>query len=277
MMRSYVTEKQDNWDVLLPLFQLALNTAVSETTGYAPFFLQMGRRAILPVEAHWGVVQELGVGAGEYVKELKLNMRWVFELVRGKVEQAQRVNMLSRMDREEVKETVGVGDLVLIKSETKKKGLNRKLLPKFSRIVYRVVERLDAFRVKLVNIATKIPVGGYVNVCRLKKFFVKNLQDLSVAEDFVVSRIRAEREVNGVKQFLVEWEGYTDRRSTWEKESDINAPELMLGWRRSILDGIVSHGQSLPERERGKKLPSKVPFMRGGDGRRREGDVARDC
>jgi hypothetical protein len=169
-----------------------------------------------------------------------------------------------------------VGDLVLIKSDRKKKGLNRKLLSKFSRIVYRVVERLDAFRVKLVNIATRVPIGGYVNVCRLKKFFVKKLQDLAVEEDYVVSRIRAEREVDGVKQYLVEWEGYTDRRSTWEKESNISAPELVLGWRRSILDGIVKHGETLPEREKGKKLPQKVPIMQGGDGRRREGEAMRD-
>jgi hypothetical protein len=273
MMRAYVTERQDNWDVLLPLFQLAMNTATSETTGYAPFFLMMGRRAVLPVEAHFGVVQELGKGAGDYVKEVKANMRWVFELVRGKVEEAQRTNMLNRMDREEVRETVGVGDLVLIKSETKKKGLNRKLLSKFSRMVYRVVEKIDAFRVKLVNIATRAPLSGYVNVCRIKKFFSRKLPELEGEDEYVVSRIRAERMgEGGEEEFLVEWEGYTDVRSTWEKEADISAPALVRAWKRSILDGYIIHNQTLPEREKGKKLGKRVPVMEGGDGRRRRGD-----
>jgi hypothetical protein len=75
-----------------------LGQGAGETTGYAPFFLMMGRRAVLSIEVHLGVVEELGQGAGEYVKLLKANMRWVLELVRGKVEQVQRFNMLKRMD-----------------------------------------------------------------------------------------------------------------------------------------------------------------------------------
>jgi hypothetical protein len=274
IMRAYVTEKQDNWDVLLPLFQLAMNSAISETTGYAPFFLMMGRRAILPVEVHLGVVgeQELGKGAGEYVKLLKANMRWVFELVRGKVEQAQRLNMLKRMDREVVKDTVMVGDLVLIKSQVKKKGLNKKLLARFSRIVYRVVEKVDAFRIKLVNIATRIPLVGYINVCRVKKFYTKKLHDLGVEEEWVVSRIRAQKDVEGIRWYLIEWEGYTDRQSTWEKETDVTAPELVRAWKRSILDGSIAYDQVLPEREKGVMLKKKVPILEGGDGRRRHGD-----
>jgi hypothetical protein len=274
IMRAYVTEKQDNWDVLLPLFQLAMNSAISETTGYAPFFLMMGRRAILPVEVHLGVVgeQELGKGAGEYVKLLKANLRWVFELVRGKVEQAQRLNMLKRMDREVVKDTVMVGDLVLIKSQVKKKGLNKKLLARFSRIVYRVVEKVDAFRIKLVNIATRIPLVGYINVCRVKKFYTKKLHDLGVEEEWVVSRIRAQKDVEGIRWYLIEWEGYTDRQSTWEKETDVTAPELVRAWKRSILDGSIVYDQVLPEREKGAKLKKKVPILEGGDGRRRHGD-----
>jgi hypothetical protein len=272
MMRAYVTKKQDNWDVLLPLFQLAMNTATNETTGYAPYFLMMGRRAVLPVEAHWGVVQEIGKDPGDYVRELKENMRWVFELVRGKVEEAQRTNMLNRMGKEEVRDTVKVGDLVLIKSAVKKKGLNGKLLSKFSRMVYRVVEKIDPFRVKLVNIATKAPLSGYVNVCRIKKFFTKKIPELEGEDEYVVSRIRGEREVEGVKEFLVEWEGYTDMRSTWEKGVDINAPALMKAWERSIMDGLIVHDCILPERKKGVKLGKRVPLMEGGDGRRRRGE-----
>jgi hypothetical protein len=63
-----------------------------------------------------------------------------------------------------------------------------------------------------------------------------------------------------------------DRQSTWEKETDVTAPELVRAWKRSILDGSIVYDQVLPEREKGVKLKKKVPILEGGDGRRRHGD-----
>jgi hypothetical protein len=92
MLRSYINEKQTNWDVLLPLMQFAMNTAMNETTGYTPYFLQFGRRAVLPVEVHWDVTIQLKKKARDYVRELKENMKSVFELVRERVKEAQKDN-----------------------------------------------------------------------------------------------------------------------------------------------------------------------------------------
>ena len=42
MLRQCIGEKQNDWVAKLPAIEFAINSARSESTGYAPFFLNMG-------------------------------------------------------------------------------------------------------------------------------------------------------------------------------------------------------------------------------------------
>ena len=50
VLRCYVTARQTNWDVLLPMCEFALNSTKSASTGYTPAFVVYGREPVLPLE-----------------------------------------------------------------------------------------------------------------------------------------------------------------------------------------------------------------------------------
>ena len=50
VLRCYVTARQTDWDLLLPLREFALNSTKSASTGYTPAVVLYGRKPVLPVE-----------------------------------------------------------------------------------------------------------------------------------------------------------------------------------------------------------------------------------
>ena len=50
VLRCYVTARQTNWDVLLPLCEFVLNSTKSAATGYTPAYVLYGREPMLPLE-----------------------------------------------------------------------------------------------------------------------------------------------------------------------------------------------------------------------------------
>ena len=46
----YVTARQTDWDLLLPLCELALNSTKSASMGYTPAMVLYGHEPVLPVE-----------------------------------------------------------------------------------------------------------------------------------------------------------------------------------------------------------------------------------
>ena len=50
VLRCYVTARQTNWDVLLPLCEFALNSTKSAATGYTPAYILYSREPALPLE-----------------------------------------------------------------------------------------------------------------------------------------------------------------------------------------------------------------------------------
>ncbi|EDW27929.1 GL15647 [Drosophila persimilis] len=50
MIAQFVDDHQNTWDELLPEMTLAINSSVSETTGFSPAFLLQGREPTLSLE-----------------------------------------------------------------------------------------------------------------------------------------------------------------------------------------------------------------------------------
>jgi hypothetical protein len=48
VLRHYVDNRQTNWDHLLPLVEFSINNQVSSSTGFSPFYLDMGRHPKVP-------------------------------------------------------------------------------------------------------------------------------------------------------------------------------------------------------------------------------------
>ena len=51
MLRCYVSPRQQDWDLLLPCAEFALNSTPSTATGYSPAYVLYGREPNLPLEA----------------------------------------------------------------------------------------------------------------------------------------------------------------------------------------------------------------------------------
>ena len=126
-MRSRINEKQDNWDELLPLATLSLNTAVQSTTGRTPFELVYGRTARLPHESAFPWPEDPRLSFKDSAERVE---KWR-EDVRVTVQRLQ-ASSKERYDQKRVDgPDYSPGQLVLVRRNVRKLGKTHKLLPKF--------------------------------------------------------------------------------------------------------------------------------------------------
>ena len=66
--------------------------------------------------------------------------------------------------------------------------------------------------------------------------------EAEVLEKFIVESISAHRDVDGVREFYVFWEGYSDDEATWEPEDSLmeDAPSVVRAYLKSI-KGMARH------------------------------------
>lgn len=91
MLRTEVNEKQDNWDVTIPVLTMAYRSSVHDTTGETPNMMMLGRE--LPMPSHLLVTPDASPATTsvEYVDELQKKMYEAHERA--------RVNGLKEMRR----------------------------------------------------------------------------------------------------------------------------------------------------------------------------------
>ena len=63
---------------------------------------------------------------------------------------------------------------------------------------------------------------------------VKKFIDLLMEDEYEVHHLRSCRVVNGTREYLVHWKGYSKESDTWEREGDLNCDDLLeMFWRKS--------------------------------------------
>ena len=75
MMRAYMEDHVEDWNLLLPLIEFALNTSINKGTGYTPFFLHFGHHPIYPIEVYNESVPKPTITVDQYVKQLQRESR----------------------------------------------------------------------------------------------------------------------------------------------------------------------------------------------------------
>jgi len=81
MIAQFTGQNQRNWDEKWPEIMLAVNTSVSESSGYTPSFLTQGRERRLPSPLYDRETVETG-RLTETPEEKANKLREVFEIVR---------------------------------------------------------------------------------------------------------------------------------------------------------------------------------------------------
>lgn len=126
MLRLCVNEKQTNWVSCLPAIEFAINSARSESTGFAPFFLNNGR---MPRSMVWN-----NAAADEYpgVRAFAQKMKQVVMAAHDAILEA-RVKQTRAANRSRRPSPFSIGDFVYIstKNISFPKGRARKLVPKY--------------------------------------------------------------------------------------------------------------------------------------------------
>jgi len=126
MLRQCVNSKQTDWVAKLPAIEFALNSARSESTGYAPFFLNTGR---MPRSMIWDSSRK-----DEYPSVRNFAQQRKFAIIAAhdsilaaRVKQTRHANQRRRLAPFQENDLVYVST----KNISFPKGLARKLIPKF--------------------------------------------------------------------------------------------------------------------------------------------------
>jgi hypothetical protein len=126
MMRQCINPNQKDWVSKLPAIQFAINSARSESTGYAPFFLNNGRMPRVMVWNSAGTAEYSNVR--EFAQRKKLALISAHDSIIG-----ARIKQTRDANRKRQLVPFKEGDFVYLstKNITFAKGLARKLIPKY--------------------------------------------------------------------------------------------------------------------------------------------------
>ena len=126
MLRQCISPKQNDWVTKLPAIEFAINSARSETTGYAPFFLNYGR---MPRPMLWNSAPANEFAAiRTFVQKTKDTIMSAHDsILQGRIKQSRQANRHRRPA------PFVEGDLTYISTQniSLPKGRARKLAPKF--------------------------------------------------------------------------------------------------------------------------------------------------
>eukprot|EP01029_Cantina_marsupialis_P020598 TRINITY_DN483_c0_g1_i5.p1 TRINITY_DN483_c0_g1~~TRINITY_DN483_c0_g1_i5.p1 ORF type:complete len:1399 (+),score=352.20 TRINITY_DN483_c0_g1_i5:248-4444(+) len=230
VLSSWIHELGDkaSWDKFLPAVQLALNSSVSNTTGFTPFETIFGHKARTPLISALDSKEEedrVHLSMPEFVSNLKKNISEIHMLVKKNSLDALK-SMLDKY-KSSPREVLSVGDFVLV--HYKKKSDKLAYHWKGPNII---IEKLSD-----VTFVVSNPVTGdnrQVHISMLRKLNSQVLSDTVVSNElaldddgsYVVDNIvdhvpGPEGSTPKDSLFLVHWKGFDDEDDTFEPFSNL--------------------------------------------------------
>ena len=240
IIRNYVNYNQDNWDEHLVELEMAINNSIQVSTGFTPFFLNVGQHPRLPIDvAVENKEQSVNPTADEILDSLHKHIEQAKENIT-KAQGVQRENADKKRRHVVFKE----GDRVLVSTQNMKTDERaKKLLAKFigpfkitkvkSEVAYELelpstlkihpvfhvsklklyVDGADRFPTREVNVdVNKVPEGEILDE-----------GEVAWEVDKVIGK--RERTYGRSKkkevEYLVLWKGFPEWEKTWEPERNL--------------------------------------------------------
>ena len=150
MISSCISDKQDDWDEIIPLLMLAYRSSIHETTGVSPEMMMFGRELTLPVDMTLGrPIRDDKLCAIEHAYHLEQKLLDIYEFAR-KLLDISSESMKRKYDIKTYKIPYKVGDAVWYYNPKRKVGFNPKLQKPWKGPMI-VVEQLNdvLFRIQL--------------------------------------------------------------------------------------------------------------------------------
>ena len=126
MLSKVVSENQKDWDEKLARVIMAYKSAVHESAGFTPYFLEHGRETRLPVDLIATPVPELGDSQTVYGKRLRATLENAFQSAHGSLKTAHLRQKVG-YDRWARGKQKRVSDLVWWYDRSTRKGRRQKL------------------------------------------------------------------------------------------------------------------------------------------------------
>lgn len=236
MLRHFVDPRQDDWDLLLPTVEFAINNSYHESTKDTPFRLVYGRDPATP----------LALG---HKPKVKAAHEWADRMMQGLAEakkclQAAQQRQKTYADTRRRPVQFAVGDEVLLSTvNIKFKGaLSRKLLPRWVG-PYRIVRALGPVAYEL-ELPPTMKIHNVFHVSLLRQFHPGTRQQKPPApvvceedgeEYYLVDRVIDHRDRSKgkkrVREFLVRWKGYGVEDDTWEPEEALTELDALQAYK----------------------------------------------
>ena len=248
-LRHYVSEAGEKyWDEYLAMAEFAVNNAYQASIGCSPFMAVYGQHPHTPVSLR---IRDDVPSVQRFLQQHEARLA----SARANLKKAQdRQKAYADRSRRDVK--YSRGDLVLLSSKNLHfpEAQCPKFMPKFIgpfRVIDLVGPKEDGaedpreVRAVKLDLPASYRIHPVFHVSLLKPFRHDGRSPVAPPPEkvdtwgiptFEVARILAERvRKKGrkeIRQFLVEWVGYSSEHNSWEDEGDFDADELLAEWRR---------------------------------------------
>ena len=179
MIRVSVNENKKEWDEVLPVINMALMNSVAQSTKYAPFEVVFGKRARLPLDWQFPVIQGENTKQkcsteNDYIIDLRNKLKEIEENVRKNLQMSIR-RQADYYNKNKLFQNVKVGDLVLVRQTRNGKGQKKCRYDG----PYVVIGKLDECTYELQNIETNEKIRRSYNQ-------IKSLNKAPEITDFVL-------------------------------------------------------------------------------------------
>ena len=257
MTRSYIERYKDKWDLLLPLFEFAINTSESEVTHTTPFHLWFGRHPNYPLDSICKDIYKPVMTTDEYVQKLHTERNDLFEWIRLRKQQVAN-KMKEKYDNKfhNNMKTLKPGQYVLKKSNTHQKGENKKMHPIYGEEIFRIKTDLSNGNYVIENLDST--QTSQQNIGQLKPIKVRYEHYYDAGNDTITSAtttIEIPDETSGSKrnstsdddyisyeikeildkrhtptkglEYKVWWKGYPKAKAQWVPADHVDAPDYI--------------------------------------------------
>jgi transposase InsO family protein len=236
-LRTFVNERQDDWDELLPMAEFAHNNHVHSSTKHTPFMLDTGRHPRMGFEPHQPRSHL------ESVNEFRDRMAQSLEEAKSALVKAQEEYTMYYNRRRDPAPEFKAGDKVWLDgsdirtTRPSAKLSHRRLGPypveaKVGHGAYRLtlppsLRRLHpVFPITKLSLAAPDPISGRQAIAPPPPVLVDGEEEFEV-EEILDSRIRYRR-----MEYLVKWQGYDTGHNSWVPHYNIHAPDVVAKFHR---------------------------------------------
>ena len=243
ILRAYTNYKQDNWDLLLPYVEFAINSSKQSSTSKSPMNIVFGHE---PATPNYLVNPNYNSSQINSVNDFIIQHRNTIQMVQDALTKSQD-EMAAYANKSRRHIEFSVGDKVLVNAKQlsddyERNRESRKLNVRWLG-PYEIIQKISPVAYKL-KLPTNSKAHNAFHVSTLKPYFEQDDEldrpEAVIEDRYEVDYIITDRIHKKKKQYLVKWAGYSEAESTWINKEDID-PEITTQYNQDkvLKDGGV--------------------------------------